>query len=144
LRCAPVTSVSILNDAERAYQVSSGRRAKILVVEDEPDVRQFMVESLEILGYAVIEAEHGEAGYQYLLRETPDLMITDFLMPGMTGAELVKKAAAHFPGLPMIIATGYADSVALEAAVDGGAVLRKPFRINELANTVKRALALHH
>ncbi|MDB5741858.1 MAG: hybrid sensor histidine kinase/response regulator [Polaromonas sp.] len=117
------------------------RRACIFVVEDEPTVRQFIVESLEILGYRVMQAEHAQAGLDQLETVHPDLLITDFLMPGMTGAELIKKAQKKYPGLPAIIATGYADLQAVDEVIDTEMVLRKPFQLNDLAYKVRFALS---
>lgn len=112
----------------------------ILVVEDDNAVRQLMVESLQALGYQVSQAADGEAGLQQLREQLPSLMITDYLMPGMTGAELVSLANREFPGLPMIIATGYADMEAIDHVIGSNAVLRKPFQLTELAGVVNRAL----
>ncbi|MFZ6654324.1 response regulator [Undibacterium sp. TJN19] len=118
--------------------VAAGTR--ILVVEDDASVRHSMVESLEALGYEVSQASDGEAGLRELRREKPDLMITDYLMPGMTGAQLVDIANQEFPGLPMIIATGYADMEAIDQVIEGNAILRKPFQLVDLASSVDQAL----
>jgi FixJ family two-component response regulator len=67
-------------------------------------------------------------------------MITDYLMPGMTGAQLVAAANREFPGLPMIIVTGYADMEAIDLVIGDNAVLRKPFQLVQLATAVERAL----
>jgi signal transduction histidine kinase/ActR/RegA family two-component response regulator len=118
-----------------------GKRASILVVEDEPQVREFMVESLEILGYQVFKAEDAQSGIDRLAKECPDLLITDFLMPGeMNGAELIKHAHALYPGLPAIVATGYADLEAIDEAIDRAMILPKPFQLTDLANKVHAAL----
>jgi len=117
------------------------RGARILVVEDDAYVRQSVVESLEVLGYTVAQAADGEAGLRELQRSRPDLLLTDYLMPGMTGAELVQQARAIIPGVPMMIATGYADMRAIEEVVGEDMVLRKPFQLAELAASVERALA---
>jgi signal transduction histidine kinase len=114
--------------------------ARILVVEDDNLVRQSMVESLEALGYLVTPAGDGEAGLRELQRERPNLMITDYLMPGMTGAELVRRASIDYPGLPMIISTGYADMEAVDKVIGDNFVLRKPFELSDLANSVDKAL----
>jgi len=117
------------------------RGARILVVEDDAYVRQSVVESLEVLGHTVAQAADGEAGLRELQRARPDLLITDYLMPGMTGAELVQRARAMFPDVPMMIATGYADMRAIEQVIAEDMVLRKPFQLAELAASVERALA---
>jgi PAS domain S-box-containing protein len=118
----------------------NNRAARILVVEDDPGVRQFIVECLEMLGYKVIQAEHGQAAFEQLHAERPDLMIADFLMPGMNGAELVAKAIEKFPDLKVIIATGYADMNAVEKVIGRNFILRKPFQIYDLAHSVRIAL----
>jgi len=118
----------------------AGAGVRILVVEDDKSVRQSMVELLETLGYQVSQADDGEAGLRELRRAKPHLMITDYLMPGMTGAQLVAAANIEFPGLPMIIATGYADMEAIDAVIGANTVLRKPFHLGQLAATVDQAL----
>jgi PAS domain S-box-containing protein len=116
------------------------KRACILVVEDDARVRQFIVECLEILGYEVVQADHAQAGLDKLDSVQPDLLITDFLMPGMSGAELVRQAHRKFPALPAIIATGYADMRAIDEVIDTEMVLQKPFQLNDLAYKVQHAL----
>jgi PAS domain S-box-containing protein len=115
--------------------------ATILVVEDDPGVRQFMVECLELSGYQVAQADHGQAALDQLDVRQPDLMIVDFLMPGMSGAELVSRATAKYPKLPIIFATGYADMKAIEEVIGNNAILRKPFQMGELVECVRAALA---
>jgi CheY-like chemotaxis protein len=114
--------------------------AQILVVEDDDFVLESMVESLQALGHRVAQAPHGEAGLRELERAQPDLIITDYLMPGMTGAELVRRARVLLPEVPMIIATGYADMKAIEEVIGDDMLLRKPFQLAELAAIVERAL----
>jgi CheY-like chemotaxis protein len=121
--------------------IHDNKRICILVVEDDLSVRQFMVESLEILGYQVAHAEDAQTGLASIESVKPDLLITDFLMPNMTGAELVKRARRIYPDLPVIIATGYADLHAINAVTDSEMVLRKPFQLHDLAQKVQKALA---
>jgi PAS domain S-box-containing protein len=116
-------------------------RAKILVVEDDAGVRQFIVECLEMSGYQVTQADHAQAGLDQLELMQPDVMIVDFLMPGMNGAELVAKATEKYPKLPIIFATGYADMKAIKEVIGSNAILRKPFQMGELVESVRSALA---
>ena len=79
-------------------------------------------------------------GLAAIEQDRPDVLLTDYLMPGMTGAELVQRARVEVPGVPMIIATGYADMRAIEQVIGDDMLLRKPFQLAELAATVERAL----
>jgi PAS domain S-box-containing protein len=115
--------------------------ARILVVEDDPGVRQFIVECLEMSGHRVTQAEHGEAGLAQISSSEPDLVIVDFLMPGMNGAQLAAKVGMKRPDLPIIIATGYADMQEIERVVGKKAVLKKPFKMRDLLESVRVALA---
>ena len=116
-------------------------RQRILVVEDDAGVRRFLVECLEMLGFIVIEAADGMEGLRRLSEAKPDLMIVDFAMPGMNGAEMIVAARDQCPDLPIILATGYADMGAVDKVVSADRVLRKPFHIDDLASSVRAALA---
>lgn len=131
---APADIFSAEADAEAPHQ-------RILVVDDDEAVRRFMVESLQSLGYCVDEAADGEAGLRVLARSSPDLIIVDYAMPGMTGVDLVLRARAVAPGVPIILATGYADMEAVDRVMPTESVLRKPFRLAELGVAVRKALA---
>ena len=81
------------------------------------------------------------AGLDVLGRIKPDLMIVDYAMPGMTGTELSERARAIHDALPIIFASGYAETRALERAADDRTfALRKPFRLSELQRALTRAL----
>ncbi|KAB8315379.1 PAS domain S-box protein [Tolypothrix campylonemoides VB511288] len=108
------------------------RRARVLVVDDD-DMRGVLVDALEAMGYAVVAAADGASGLQALERAAPDALIVDFAMPGMTGADVVREVRARHPSLPVLFASGYSDTAAIEAAAGRDArVLRKPFRVDEL------------
>jgi CheY-like chemotaxis protein len=92
------------------------------------------------LGYEVHQATGGKEALVLLADVPPDLLIVDFAMPDMTGAELVTVARARHKSLKILFLSGYAESDALEAAVGGAPLLRKPFRPVELANAVRAAL----
>jgi len=145
------TTVSIflrITDGEDARDTSrpaaddpgSAERACILVVDDDPGVRQFLSDSLESFGYAVLQAADGKAGLAILDTAHPDAMIVDYAMPGMTGAELATLARSRMPDLPILFASGYAETSALSTLTDTALVLRKPFRVSELHIAIRRAL----
>jgi PAS domain S-box-containing protein len=115
--------------------------ATILVVDDDPGVRQFLTDSLDSFGYAVLEAQNGEAGLELLARAAPDLMLVDYAMPGMTGAEVARRARETHPHMPIVFASGYAETAALENVLDENTlILRKPFRLSELQDAIAKAL----
>jgi signal transduction histidine kinase/CheY-like chemotaxis protein len=119
------------------------RRAKsgtILVVEDDADVRRVIVECLGLIGYQVTEAANGTEGLAALAAAKPDLLVVDYAMPDMTGAEVISKARAMVGDVPVILATGYADMAEVERLAGKPAILRKPFDINSLGEAVAGAL----
>jgi signal transduction histidine kinase len=121
-------------------KAESGRAERILVVDDDHDVRGIMTTFLAEIGYIVHEAEHGEAALAMQKSVNPQLLIVDFSMPGTNGAEVVKAARLVQPSLPILFVSGYADSAALEAAMGSAPLLRKPFLPAELATAVRAAL----
>jgi CheY-like chemotaxis protein len=112
----------------------------ILVVEDDPDVRRVIVECLGLIGYSVTEAPNGAEGLAAIANSKPDLLVVDYAMPDMTGAEVISKARELVGELPVILATGYADMAAVERLAGKPAILRKPFDINALGAAVANAL----
>jgi signal transduction histidine kinase/ActR/RegA family two-component response regulator len=116
------------------------RSRKILVVEDDPDVRRVIVECLGLIGYAVTEASNGTEGLAAIAIARPDLLVVDYAMPDMTGAEVISKAREMVGELPVILATGYADMATVERLAGKPAILRKPFDINSLGAAVALAL----
>lgn len=112
---------------------------KVLVVEDDASVRAGLVDALLAFGCDVSQANGGDDALAALSVSKPELLLTDYLMPGMTGAQLAVKAREQYPDLPVLVATGYADIAAIEGAIGSGAVLRKPFLLAELGSAVARA-----
>jgi PAS domain S-box-containing protein len=116
--------------------------ARILVVDDDPDVRLFLTTMLDELGHTVESVENGEAALAALAAATPDLMLIDFAMPGMNGAQLARAVREGSPDLPIIFVTGYAETEQLEGAAGADVpVLRKPFGREALSSLVSDALA---
>jgi signal transduction histidine kinase/ActR/RegA family two-component response regulator len=133
----PASDIAAPRDDHRPL----GRRENVLVVEDDAGVRRFIVECLELLGHSTVEARNGQEGLTRLAKDMPGLMIVDFAMPGMNGAEVVAEARTLWPRLPIILATGYADMDAVHKVIDPANVLRKPFKIDELDKAMRYALA---
>jgi len=121
---------------------------RILVVEDEPDIRRLNAEVLECSGYKVDTAEDGIAGWKALhavsrAPDSYDLLITDHEMPGLTGLALVKKVRAARMALPVIMATGalpVRDLFTRYPWIQPAAALVKPYSIEQLLRTVETVL----
>jgi signal transduction histidine kinase/ActR/RegA family two-component response regulator len=118
----------------------AARAHSILVVEDDADVRRVIVECLGLIGYSVTEAADGTSGLAAMAQARPDLLVVDYAMPDMTGAEVISKAREMWSDLPVILATGYADMAAVERLAGKPAILRKPFDITTLGEAVAGAL----
>jgi len=116
------------------------RDAYILLVDDDHAVREVTSTMLRDLGYSVVEAGSGGAALDILARQPAiDLLIIDFAMPGMSGAEVARQARAKRPALPILFITGFADRAAL-AGVSETHIIGKPFVNDELATMLRSVL----
>ena len=113
----------------------------ILLVDDDQQVRTTIGRGLVALGYQVREAESGLAALAILAAERPQLVILDYVMPGLDGAETAREILRIAPDLPIIFSTGHAALRALRHAADGAPVLEKPFSLDELDALIKDTLA---
>jgi CheY-like chemotaxis protein len=113
--------------------------ATILVVEDDAIVRMLIVDVLEELEYAVLEAEDGEAALKVLEDQSSviDLMMTDHGLPGISGAQLASRTRELRPALPILFASGYAENIDVPAGMHS---IGKPFSIDQLRDKVKSIL----
>jgi CheY-like chemotaxis protein len=139
----PAASDDLKSQSEPTIPPFVPQRVKsrnILVVEDDVDVRRVIVECLSLIGYAVTEASNGAEGLAAIAISKPDLLVVDYAMPDMTGAEVISKAREMVGELPVILATGYADMAAVERLAGRPAILRKPFDIKSLGAAVALAL----
>ena len=133
---------------------ATGGTETVLLVEDEESVRQLVSETLAGKGYKVLEAENGEAALQLasLHQGAIDLLITDVVMPGMSGRELSKHICASDPDTKILYLSGYTEDAILHEGVleTGAAFLQKPFSLQALVRKVKYVLhsgdskARHH
>jgi CheY-like chemotaxis protein len=116
----------------------------ILVVDDDPVIRNLVGRALERMGYTVCEAEDGKSALELLTHRTPmvDLVLTDIMMPRMSGLELAQVAAERWPELRLVFMSGGIVPGAKNLPSDLPAVhcLRKPFTTKQLADWVHRAL----
>jgi len=114
-------------------------RRRILVVEDDDDIRRFNAEALTGSGYHVEAAVDGAAGWEALNASRYDLLITDNGMPNLTGIELIKKLNDARMAVPVILASGLEHAHQV-AELRLAATLPKPFTLDELLGTVKKVL----
>ena len=121
----------------------------VLLAEDDAPSRQIYYTVLNTEGYHVIEVADGKSALEVLSREPVDLLVTDVMMPGMTGIELLQRARQIRPDLRAIVMTGHKTSEAVIGALRNRACefLEKPFHIEELVEAVRavmnRDLGLH-
>ena len=116
---------------------------RILLAEDDEDMRRFLVKALEKAGYDVIAFGNGLEAYERLKEEPFTLLLTDIVMPEMDGIELARKASELDPDLKIMFITGFA-AVALNsdsAAPKNAKVLAKPVHLRELVSEVNKLLA---
>ena len=111
----------------------------ILVVDDDPGVRYALTEVLRDRGHRVIAASSGPEALGLL--EGVEVVVTDLVMPGMDGLELVSRIAARAPALPVLLVTAHGSEQMVQIAARRGACgcLRKPFDIDEIVNAIEQA-----
>lgn len=114
----------------------------ILVVEDEDDVREVVATSLRHRGFSVLSVPNAEVALQILMEQVKfDLLFTDIVMPGIIdGFELADRAKRLQPDLKILYATGFAHVPRRPADTLHGKLIQKPYRPDELACEVRRAL----
>jgi signal transduction histidine kinase len=126
--------------ADRTPAEMEGQSASILVIDDDPDVRGFIAAALEEQGYRVREASDGREGLAAVERERADLVIVDFIMPGLSGAEVARKIRAKRPEQAILFVSGYSETDAVKRTAPDAPLLAKPFRADALGKAVRGAL----
>ncbi len=119
------------------------KMARIILAEDDNDLRRFLVSALEKAGHRVTSFGEGASAFEEIKQETFDLLLTDIVMPEMDGIELARRAAELDPALKIMFITGFA-AVALNPdskAPKEAKVLSKPFHLRDLVNEVNRLMA---
>ena len=118
---------------------------RILVLDDDTDIREIYVEILRHDGYQVDTAEDGQSGWEALQTRPYDLLITDHEMPRLTGLQLVEKVSTAGLSMPIIIASGSLSpsELARQASSRAAAWLPKPFSPGELLKAVARVLGVN-
>jgi two-component system cell cycle response regulator CpdR len=125
-----------------ALDNSDGLMKRILLAEDDNDMRRFLVKALEKAGYHVTHFDNGASAYDRLREEPFSLLLTDIVMPEMDGIELARRASEIDPDLKIMFITGFA-AVALNSdskAPKDAKVLSKPFHLRDLVNEIEKML----
>lgn len=117
--------------------------AKILITEDEDSLRSFVARALRLDGHETHEAGDGAEGLEKLAQGPFDLLLSDIRMPVMDGIELAHQASEQFPGLKILLMTGYAEQRerADDLATKIVDVVQKPFALPDIRRAVSMALS---
>ena len=130
-------------DGETAVAMQRGSET-ILLVEDDDLLRELVRESLEEIGYRVLEAGSGEAALALAAQPTPpvDLLLTDVVMPQMSGREVAEQIQARQPGIKVLFMSGYMDDAVVRHGLLTAEInfLPKPFTRSALASKVREVL----
>jgi two-component system, cell cycle sensor histidine kinase and response regulator CckA len=136
--------VDVFVDAPTPLVRFVGHEERILVVEDDDAVRRMTREFLQLRGYTVLEARSATEAIQFVQshKETIDLVLTDVVMPGMKGRELVDRLGKLRPGLKVLYMSAYTEDDAINIGIlsPGTAFIEKPFGPDELAGKVRDVL----
>jgi len=137
----PLTDASPKEEEEQVGAVNQRSKLSILLAEDHENVRQILVRMLKASGHKVIAAESGEQALekaQEVLSEL-DLLITDVVMPGMSGGELARHMKVLCPAIKIIYVSGYADDEIVRRGVaEGASLLKKPFTSSGIRDAIDR------
>jgi DNA-binding NtrC family response regulator len=114
----------------------------LLFVDDEPALRTLMAERLTSRGFGVVQAESGEKALELLEQFAFDIVVTDLRMPGVDGAQVIRAALERYPGIVVIVITGYGTVRDAVDAIKQGAAdfVAKPFQFDELMHVLQKAL----
>lgn len=125
---------------------STRRAGTVLVVDDEPSQRRLFAESVRQLGLTVIESGSGEEAVELVARRSPDLVLLDVRLPGMSGLDAMRRIREERPDLPVLLITAYADVRDAVAALKSGACdyLAKPVDLEELKTAILDHLGESH
>ncbi|MBB4762306.1 ATP-binding protein [Amorphoplanes digitatis] len=130
--------------ARRGETAPGGGRSRILVVEDDAEVRRIAVRILAGAGYRVTEAANGRVALDRINRGPFDLLLTDIVMPEMSGSRLAETVLLHHPGTRIVLISGYSEECTRvrHLTVEGIEMIHKPFTADELLGAVRRVLGV--
>jgi CheY-like chemotaxis protein len=136
----PRTHQQIAAAPAELTEIRPAPATRVLVVDDDDDVRSVAHAIVEELGYQVVAAASGQEALQRLAEEPFTLLLTDVAMPGMSGVELARRVREAYPDLLIVFASGYADVQTFGAELSEQRLLKKPYRMTEVAAHLAAAL----
>jgi len=144
----PATERGVTVEDPRASEHAPGRGTEtVLLVEDEPAVREMTQTALEGYGYKVVSARCGEDALQTVSAKQTriDLLLTDVVMPGMSGPELADRVRRDYPSIAVIFMSGYTSNAVLRRSIEAGEAhfVQKPFTTTGLATKLRQVLDRH-
>lgn len=135
-RSTPGTTTQLGRSTWVANVTPSEPPVSVLLVEDDPLIREFVVEALRDAGYHVIHASTGEEALDWCKRHVADVLVTDVRLPGnIDGWQIAERCRQSDPELPVIYATGYSPSAS--RPVPGSRIVKKPFHPDEVVRMVR-------
>jgi PAS domain S-box-containing protein len=137
----PLSNKDVTEAGEQSQPTSIPAGTRVLLVEDNDQVRRFAEELLRDLGCEVTAATTAQQALDVLAKSTTDIVLTDIIMPGMSGIELAQQVRKLHPNLPIVLATGYSDEVTREGSQFP--VVLKPYAANDIATALGEALTDH-
>ena len=145
LPAVPNVVAGAAGGAAEATDLARGHGERVLVVEDEDGAREGLRQLLELLGYEVVALGSGEEARALAVEPPFDVLLTDYVLPGINGVLLSEQLVARWPAIRVILMSGYAENDLVREAVAAGRLrfLAKPFDLATLAREVREALGKH-
>ena len=133
-------------DMDKNEQIESTRKANILVVDDELYIGDLIRDSLKDQGHNVTVLNNGEEAIEKFKEHHFDIAFVDYMLPGCSGLEVIKRIRGHNPHTSLILITGSVNSFVAESAVVEGATsfLQKPFTFDQIRNVVSTAIGQYN
>ena len=140
-----IVGLNVSNTIDRTH-TAPAKTARILFVEDEDSVRTFGIRALEKKGYEVVGCSSAENALEFIEKDDKfDLLLTDMVMPGMSGAELTKAIKEKIPHIKVILASGYSEEIVRQELdnFDDFDFITKPYSLGDLTAKVFDVLNRH-